>query len=326
MLDKEPEDWRELLAQITSDSAGMHRIMQELGVRDITIKRWIKGESEPRHQNLRRLLNALPEHREHFLAFFSEVFKDFSDLALDEAHQEISPRFYTQIFQMRSTISRAQRYWSLANLIISQALTQLDPEGLGMAITIVRCMLPATPRAGATRIFSLRESVGLASAPWPGNLEQLAMFLGAESLAGCALENCRPAEVQSYDAEPHGPLGHQLEHEASSIAHPILCAGKVAGCLLFSSREPLYFQPPARQNLVSDYAHLIALAFDQEDFVDPAAIELRIMPPHTEQQRYFANFRRRLSDARYRLYEQGQMHVDAEQYVWEELEKEILGI
>ncbi|HET8841209.1 MAG TPA: hypothetical protein VFN35_07060 [Ktedonobacteraceae bacterium] len=321
MLEKEPESWRELLARITHDQAGMQRIVQELGVRDITVRRWIKGESEPRPQNLRRLLGAVPEHRERFLEFFANDFEDFSDLPLDESYQEIPNKFYAHIFQLRGTISRSQRYWLLANTIISQALTQLDPENLGMAITVIRCMKVSNRK----KIFSLRQSVGQGTTPWPGNLEQQAMFLGAESLAGYALENCRPAEVQNYKEDTSSLLSHQFELEQSAIAHPILCAGRVAGCLLLSSTQPLYFVLPLRQSLISDYAHLMSLAFDADDFVDPSLIELRIMPPHKEQKLYFENFRQRLINARIRLYEE-KSDTDAEQCVWEEIERDILKL
>jgi hypothetical protein len=120
MFEKEPKDWRELLSWITNDSAGMQRVIQELGVRDITIRRWIKGESEPRPQNLRRLVSALPEYRERLLELFSEAFEDFSEFSFNEAsYQEIPAKFYMQIFQMRGTISPTQRYWSIANAVIS---------------------------------------------------------------------------------------------------------------------------------------------------------------------------------------------------------------
>jgi hypothetical protein len=321
MVEKEPENWRELLAQITSDSATLQRVIQDLGVREITTKRWISGESEPRHQNLRRLLNAFPEYRERFLKFFTETFEDFTDIPLEELHQEISPAFYTQVFQLRSTINRTQRYWTLTNMIITQALAQLDPENLGMAITVTRCMISE----GRKKILSLRQSVGQGTLYWPGNLEQHAMFLGAESLAGYALENCRPQEVLSYKDDPSAPLGHQLEHEESAIAHPILYAGRIAGCLLFSSTEPNFFLSPARQSLVADYTNLIALAFEPEDFVETERIELRIMPPQSEQKKYFESFRKRLANARTKLYEQ-KLDMDAELYVWAELEKEILNL
>ncbi len=324
MFDKEPENWRELLGQITSDPTGMQHIIQELGVREITIKRWVSGISEPRHQNLRRLLTALPEYRNRFLDFFEEAFEDFSDLPFDESHQEISARFYTHVFQIRSTISSTQRYWSLANLIIGQALAQLDPDNVGLAISIVRCMIPAYKDA-QTKILSLRESVGQANTYWPGNLEQHAMFQGAESIAGQAVENCRSFEVPNYKTEPHAPYGHQLDRVQSSIAYPILYSSKIAGCLLFSSTEPDFFLPPQRQNLVCDYAHLIGLAFYNEEFIDPSRIELRILPPQNEQKSYFASFRKRLADTRARLYDLKE-DKDAELCVWEELEKEILNL
>jgi hypothetical protein len=150
------------------------------------------------------------------------------------------------------------------------------------------------------------------------------MFLGAESLAGYVVSTCHPSEVQNYKEDKEALPGHQLENEMSAAAHPILYAGRVAGCLLVSSVEPNYFLLPGRLNLVSDYAHLISLAFAPEDFIEPARIELRVMPPHSEQRVFFQTFRKRLTDARRRLY--SQPHLDAEQFVWESLEKDILKL
>jgi hypothetical protein len=321
MFEKEPKDWRELLGWIASDPAGMQRLVQSLGVRDITIRRWVKRESDPRPQNLRRLLAALPEYRERFVELIPLEFEEFADFAFDDPYQEIPPKFYMQIFQMRATIGPTQLFWSLATTVIGQALSQLDPENLGMAISVVRCMVTERPER---KVLSLRQSVGQATAPWPGNLEQSAMFLGAESLAGYVVSTCHPSEVQNYKEDKEALPGHQLENEMSAAAHPILYAGRVAGCLLVSSVEPNYFLLPGRLNLVSDYAHLISLAFAPEDFIEPARIELRVMPPHSEQRVFFQTFRKRLTDARRRLY--SQPHLDAEQFVWESLEKDILKL
>lgn len=321
MFEKEPKDWRELLGWIASDPTGMQRLVQSLGVRDITIRRWVKRESDPRPQNLRRLLIALPEYRDRFVDLIPLEFEDFADFAFDDPYQEIPPKFYTQIFQMRGTIGPTQLFWSLATTIISQALSQLDPENIGLAITVVRCMVTSRPDR---KILSLRQSVGQATAPWPGNLEQSAMFLGAESLAGYVVSTCHPSEVQDYRDDNEALPGHQFEQEMSAAAHPILYAGRVAGCLLVSSVEPDYFLLPGRLNLISDYAHLMSLAFAPEDFIDPTRIELRIMPPHFEQKKYFATFRKRMTDARLKLY--GQHSVDAEQFVWEGLERDILKL
>ncbi len=320
MFKENPKDWRELLGWITNDSAMMQHIVQELGVRDITIRRWVDGTSAPRPQNLRRLLSALPEYRERFVELLSDV-ESFSEFLFDNSHQEISSKFYTQIFQMRSTISCTQRYWSVANTIISQALSQLDPENLGMAISLVRCMISSQH---SEKILSLRQSVGQGTPPLPGNLEQKAMFLGAESLAGYVISTCRAAEVQNYKEDNLALVGHQFEYEQSAAAYPILYAGKIAGCLLVSSAEPFYFLPTERLNLIADYAHLIALAFDAEDFVNPLNLELRMMPLHSEQRAYFSDFRQRLTRAKLHLYEERKT-IDAEQYVWEELERKLLS-
>ena len=322
MFEKEPKDWRELLAWITNDTAEMQRVVQEIGVRDITIKRWIRGDADPRPQNIRRLLSALPEYRERLLILFAEEFEDVSDILFNEtSHQEISAGFYTQVFQMRGSISAGQRYWSLANLILGQALGQLDSENLGMAISVVKCM---TSSHHEPKIYSLRESVGQATPPWPANLEQKSLFLGVESLAGYVVSTCHPFEVQSYKEEPEALPGHQFEKEQSAAAHPILHAGRIAGCLLVSSTEPNYFVPPARLNLVADYAHLVSLAFAPDDFIDPARIELHIMPLHSEQKVYFKDFAKRLAAMRMKLYTQKEMEKDAEQCVWEEIEDELL--
>lgn len=324
MFEREAKDWRELLAWIANDPAVTQRIIQDLGVRDITIRRWVRGESVPRPQNIRRLLGALPEYRERFIELFAEATGDFPEFTLEEpVQQEIPAKFYTQIFQMRGAISQSQSFWKLTNDIIEQALVQLDPENLGMAITVVKCMTSKHYHPG--QIFSLQEVVGLGTAPWLGNMEQKALFLGVESLAGYAVATCHPAEVQSYKDDPEALPGHQFELEHSAVAHPILYAGRIAGCLLLSSTEPYYFLSPARQSLVADYTQLISLAFNQQDFLDPACIELRLMPLHRDQKTYFKDFRQRLIKARLKLYNQDDVD-DAEHFVWEEIEAEILGL
>jgi hypothetical protein len=317
---KDPKTWRELLGQVTSDPVGLQRILQALNVQEITIKRWVNNFSAPRTQSLRRLLSALPEHRERLLELIKQEFTDFSDMPLDTSSQEIPFTFYTQIFQDLGKINHTQRYWSLANIILKQALSQFDPENLGLAITIVKCM----KHTKHDKIYSLRQSIGQGTPPWPSDLEHKTLFLGAESLAGLVVSTCHPSAIQNYREEAHALLGHQFEREQSAAAYPILYAGRIAGCLLVSSTEPHYFFPPARLHLIADYAHLIALTLNSEDFVHPTDLELRIMPPHSEQKGAFSTFRQRTISAENKRYKATE-HLDAEQYVWEELEDELLA-
>jgi len=68
-----PETWRELLAEIISDSQERERIVQELDVNRITVARWINKETMPRLDSLRRLLDAVPEQRKRLFDLLIRV-------------------------------------------------------------------------------------------------------------------------------------------------------------------------------------------------------------------------------------------------------------
>jgi hypothetical protein len=237
----------------------------------------------------------------------------------DDTSREIPSEFYSRVLSAQATTNETLRYWSISSLILQQALGQLDPDRLGLAITIVRCMRSA----GGKKIRSLRESVGKGTPPWTGDLEQRGMFLGAESLAGYVVTTCRPAQLQNILKDGLALPAHQVEHEISAAAHPILYTGRIAGCVLISSTQPDYFISSARNILIGNYANLLALAIEPEEFYDPQDIELMIMPPHTLQKKYFANFRQRVTQA---LRAKSMNNIQAEQYVWEELEEELLQV
>ena len=78
-------------------------------------------------------------------------------------------------------------------LIPSEIRKQLDPERIGMSISVVRCMPPKNGK-----IRSLRESEGLGTPPWGGDLEERALLLGG----GCYphLRACRWAARQRHDS------------------------------------------------------------------------------------------------------------------------------
>src|ERR1700676_123561 len=175
------ESWRSLLKSIISDPQERTRLSEDLGIRAITLSRWANKETDPRPQNLRHLLAALPQHREQMLDLIREEsgFEEFSDAGIDDSSSEVPSTFYTSVFSARASTVDSMRYWSISNLILQQAIGQLDPDRLGMAIQVVRCMLPSQ---SDQKIHSLRESVGIGTPPWKGALEQRAMFLGAESL------------------------------------------------------------------------------------------------------------------------------------------------
>lgn len=319
-----PGSWRSLLKTIISDPQEKTRLSEDLGIRAITLSRWANNETDPRPQNLRHLLTALPQHREQMLDLIREEsgFEEFSDAGIDNSSSEVPSTFYTSVFTARTSTVDTMRYWSISNLILQQAIGQLDPDRLGMAIQIVRCMPPAQ---SDQKIHSLRESVGIGTPPWIGDLEQRAMFLGAESLCGYVVTLCRPAANQNVDDPNNLIPAHRVEHEKSAAVHPILYAGRIAGCLLVSSTQANYFLSHGRTALIERYANLLALAFEPDEFHEPEEIELRYMPEQAIQKRFFTDFRQRVAKTMIEAARNKNPvnNILAEQIVWQMLEQKL---
>ncbi|MDQ6643838.1 MAG: helix-turn-helix domain-containing protein [Chloroflexota bacterium] len=182
-MQEQLETWRSLLKTIISDPHERQRLAEELGIKSITLSRWANNESDPRPQNLRHLLTALPQQREQMLELIREEtgFEEFTNASFDDSSIDIPSAFYNRVFSARSSTVESMRFWSISNLILQQAISQLDPDRLGIALNVVRCMIPSL---SDQKVHSLRESVGFGTHPWSGDLEQKAMFLGAESLCG----------------------------------------------------------------------------------------------------------------------------------------------
>lgn len=319
--------WRELLGSIISNPIERDRIANEIGVHFVTLTRWVSGDSSPRPHNLRQLLHALPQHqRTQLLPLIEDILPNASDFETDTSAQEIPYKFVMEVFETRASTPDLLRFWSITRLVLQRALSHLDPERVGMAITVVRCM-PPQPKDN-NRIRSLRESVGLGTPPWGGDLEEKALLLGAESLAGHVTVSCRLGQIGDLRTNKTFLPAYQSEHEVSAVACPIMYACRVAGCLLLSSTQANYFQSDARLSLIRGYTHLVSLAFEPDEFYDPSLIDLRIMPPPEVQQNYLASFRQRVL----RLMQDSSAtdrrlaSAEAEQRVWSELEEILLNL
>lgn len=320
----EPSSWRELLKQIiTAHPAEREHLAHAVGVNPASLMRWITGAAVPRPRNLAQLLRAIPpEYQEKFRALLNEEELSLSAPAVEEpVAQGIEHDFMMEVLNTRATTPAALHFWSISHLVLQQALRLLDPERLGMAITVVRCMPPG--RDGIIR--SLRESVGMGTPPWGGDLDQKAMLLGAESLAGHVTSAGHPEAIEDLSAASLLPA-YQTEHEVSAMASPILYANHVAGCLLLSSTRKNYFLAPARLSLIADYTHLIALAFYQDEFYPMESIQLRMMPPMEVQRSYLATFRHRVQSVMAQsLARRHPLNVvEAEQLVWLQIEGELI--
>ncbi len=319
--------WRKFLGTIINNSKEKQRIADELGIQTITLNRWVSGESDPRPQNLRHLLNVLPQQREQLLELIriEEGLEEFSESVKDDSTKEIPSEFYSRVFVARASITENLRFWSISQIILQQAIGQLDPDRQGIAIWVVRCMPPS---GFYNKVRSLRESIGTGTPPWGGNLEQKAMLLGAESLAGNVVTLCRPAVVQNLDEEHNLLPASRVENEKSCAIYPILYAGRIAGVLLVSSAQYNHFLSQARTALVQSYADLIALALEPEDFYEPDEIALCVMPSHDEQKHHFASFRQHVADTIINAAQKNEPinNIQADLMVWQYLEEKLVQL
>jgi transcriptional regulator with XRE-family HTH domain len=324
---QEATTWRELLGSIIQDPQERRRLATELGINPVTLTRWVNNESSPRSQSIQRLLNALPQHRkallEQLVDEFGGLIAEANDSSTEDLLNKIPNEFYIRVLHTRATIPKVLRFSSLCDLILQQALEQLDPNRVGIAVTVVRCMPPSTDK----KIRSLRESVGRGTPPWESNLDQQAILLGAESLAGIAVSLSRLVFNQDLSEEHSLSPGYHGQGEESAAAAPIMLEGKVAGCLLISSSQKNYFQQ-SRQTLIESYADLIAVAFESAEFYDIRQIELGLVPFQDVQKLYLSSFRQRLSETMIQAAKNQQPLTifEAEQIVWQQFEAEMLRL
>ena len=319
-----PSSWRDLLKDIMRQPGASERIAGAMGVNVMTLRRWMSGETRPRPQNLHQLLQVLPDDQQRLLVeLLEQEHMSISAPATAETFDRIEYPFIMQVLEMRASTSEQLLFWTMCHKVFQQALRQLDPERIGTAIRVVLCM----PRASDGTIHSLRESVGLGTPPW-GDLEQEAIFLGAESLAGYAVTSLLPASIQDLADETARLPAHRAEYERSAIAMPLLYANRVAGCLLVSSTQPNYFVSSSRLALISDYTKLIALAFAPEQFYPPQSIALRMMPSFKVQRERLASFQNRvIALMKETFYEEEPLtRSKAEQLVWQQIEEELLHL
>src|SRR5205085_7945850 len=127
-------------------------------------------------------------------------------------------------------------------------LGQLDPNNLGMAITIAYCMPPS---GVAQKVRSLRQVAGRGTLPWNTYLDQEPLFLGIEALAGYAVTVGHLVAVQSRTEMTQVSVRWE-KWEESAIGSPIMLGGRIAGCLIVSSTQPGYFLE-FRQKLIGQY-------------------------------------------------------------------------
>jgi len=305
--------WQDVLRRIIQTPAERQRLATALGVSTMTLIRWANGTSRPQRSHLIRLVQAVqPQYRAELLEALEPEFPDIRSGLYEETPEQIPPDFFAQVLNARATITESLRFWHITDMVLKQALTQLDPNRLGMSITLVQCMPPSQEE----KIRSLRERLGKGALPWTADLEHLSIFLGIETLAGYVVQHQRPASIEDL-SQDHLLPAYQSEFEVSAAANPIWLDGRIAGCLLASSTQVSYFSQQ-RLALLSTFSDIISLAFDKDDFYRPECIELSVMPSPEKQRPYLAKFRQRVTQV---LVDAAQnkhhlTNAQAEQRVW----------
>jgi hypothetical protein len=170
-------------------------------------------------------------------------------------------------------------------MLVQQVLSHLAPMRRNVYVQIIRCMPPQEDG----KIRTLRGSIGFGFTPWDYEMEQQAVLLGSESVAGSAVSSRRLiCENMLSAALGSEPL------EICAVACPITHSGAIAGCLLVGSAERDFFVPE-RLMLVQRYAELLALAFEICEFYDADAFDLQVLPDRAVQLEYLASYRQRIS-------------------------------
>jgi transcriptional regulator with XRE-family HTH domain len=320
--------WRLLLGQLIHDPQERNRIANELGINPATLVRWAHNDTNPRPQNLNQLLQVVPPtNRQKLQESIAEEFPEFTSVINQEFTEdtsiEIPSGTYSSILHTYITTPKRQRFWLVSNLILQEALRQLDPNQLGMTVSVAQCV---TPREGK-KVRSLREHVERGTHPWKDTMKHEVAYLGIESLAGYALSNAHLLSIQDRSENLTFYPARWLDWEQSAAVCPIMREGRFAGCLIVSSSQPKYFLS-YREALIQNYAELMVLAFESEEFYEPSDIQLAIMPEFNVQEQYFHTIRQRIS----RAMEDGSTRQppvtisEAEELIWQQLEEEFVHL
>lgn len=319
----ETSSWRDLLRSFIAAAKERERLANEVGVTPITISRWANGNFEPRPQSLQRLVHVVPaEHREEFHALVAREYPYLANPASFYEPPELSGEFFRRVLETRCTTAERQLYWTITQQILEHGVRQLDPERVGISITVVRCMPPGADG----EVHSLRENVGIGTPPWGSDFTARALFLGAESLAGYVVSSFHYENIDDLRVNRTFVPAVLMEHEVSSIAWPVLMAGRIAGCLLLSSTLPGYFNSEARRLLIADYARLLSLAFSPDQFYPYEKIRLRRMPSEAEQKQIFGHFQNRVTALMVERLKAGERieREVAESIMWKQIESDLI--
>ena len=323
-MDNTSPHWSNVLQGIIRLPSERQRLATELGVTTMTLTRWASGESNPQRPHLMRLVQAIhPRNRQQLVDALKEQFPDINSWLRDDNLELISSDFFSQVLTMRTTTTEGLLFWRISDMVLKQALAQLDPNRLGMSIKLIQCM---PPRPEDRKIRSLHERAGKGTPPWTADLEHDVYFMGLESMSGYATEMRHIINNDDLSKDSTIPAIKE-EFEVSAAVHPVRFEGNIAGCLLASSNQVAYFTQQ-RLSLLTTFSDIIALAFHKHEFYPASSIELRVLPSAERQTPILRTFRSRVT----RKFQEAAAQRtplsrnEAEQRAWQEIEGELLAL
>lgn len=316
--------WTSILHSIIKSTSERQRIANELAIAPMTLIRWANGETKPHKQLLVRLLLAVQaSHRQELFHALEKQFPDLHAWLVEDTPDTIPSDFFAQALHLRTITNERLLFWRLTDLILKQAIMQLDPNHLGLCIRLIQCMPPHEDG----KVYSLRAITGQGHFPWEADLEHDSCFLGCETLCGYVVETGQVHPIGDLRIE-HPPFPvYPDKFEVSTVASPIRYAGKIAGCLLTSSNQSHYFTPQ-RVKLLERFCDLVALAFRTHEFQPSEAIKLHVMPEPDRQYNIIDKYRERTAHiAQQAAQTQRPSNTDqASLHVWREIENELLSL
>src|SRR5260370_7711102 len=197
MAEQDWETFRALLKELWNDPLVRKRIEQRTDIALRTLSRWISGETEePDRKRLSSLLAALPQHRDALLVAIRKALPDFEAPLIGPATrliEDLPIDFWVRLHEANANTPRNLHFTAIVHLILLQLQATIDPEYIGVQLTIAQCSPPASP---AHPVRSLREVVQVTThqslLTGPGDI----LFLGSESLCGSTPTLSQPQLAQ----------------------------------------------------------------------------------------------------------------------------------
>jgi hypothetical protein len=323
MSGQEWSAFRALLKELLRDPATRRLIEQRTDIAPRTLARWASGETEePDSKRLSNLLDALPQHQPDLLTAIYKARPDFQLSLLDNTRrlaEDLPLDFLIRLLETTANAPHNLHFVSVVHLIFLQLQATMDPDHLDLFVVVAQCTPPATPDAP---VQSVREVMKMTTHRQQFLQAGERFFMGAESLSGYSVSLCQVGIVQNIREEQHLPV-LRPPNELSAAAYPIQRGGYVAGCLTVVSPQADFFSPRL-QYILQIYAHLLALAFETQQFYPPDCIRLRTMPPRAMQRPYLATNQERILHLMQQ--DASLSRIQAELYAWQQLEETFLNL